>query len=168
MGAAGANAVKDRFIDWTWKSVSDGDKVYGIPWDSGPMGLLYRDDIFDAHKPDRPRDLGRFRRDGDEARQGQARHVHHRFRRRRSRMGRARCSGKRAARPFHLDGTNISIAINDPIAKEWANYWQKLIDAKAVNITPMWTCEWFAGARQRHQCLLDHRGLGTGGDGLGR
>ena len=48
MGTAGANDVKDKFVDWTWKSASDGDKVYGIPWDSGPMGLLYRDDIFSA------------------------------------------------------------------------------------------------------------------------
>ncbi|MBM7048997.1 MULTISPECIES: hypothetical protein [Rhizobium] len=31
------SAAKEKFIDWTWKSVSDGDKVYGAPWDSGPM-----------------------------------------------------------------------------------------------------------------------------------
>ena len=48
-------------------------------------------------------------------------------------------------RPFHLDGTSIGIAINDQIAKDWANYWQKLIDAKAVDTAPVWTSEWFAG-----------------------
>ena len=46
MGQYGANDIKDKFVDWTWKAASDGDKVYGIPWDSGPMGLLYRDDVF--------------------------------------------------------------------------------------------------------------------------
>ena len=48
MGTVGANDVKGGFVDWTWKSASDGDQVFGIPWDSGPMGLLYRDDIFSA------------------------------------------------------------------------------------------------------------------------
>src|SRR4051812_12204343 len=36
MGQHGANDIKDNFIDWTWASASDGDAVYGIPWDSGP------------------------------------------------------------------------------------------------------------------------------------
>ena len=54
MGSSGANDFKDTFVDWTWKSVSDGDKVYGIPWDSGPMGLLYRKDVFDDNKIDVP------------------------------------------------------------------------------------------------------------------
>ena len=54
MGAAGANDVKAGFVDWTWKSASDGDQVFGIPWDSGPMGLLYRDDIFSASGIDVP------------------------------------------------------------------------------------------------------------------
>ena len=82
MGATGANEVKDKFVDWTWKSVSDGDAVYGIPWDSGPMGLLYRDDIFTANNIGVPGDLGRLCRGGAEARQGQPRHLHDRLRRR--------------------------------------------------------------------------------------
>jgi multiple sugar transport system substrate-binding protein len=48
-------------------------------------------------------------------------------------------------RPFHAEGTNIQIKLNDDVAKNWANYWQKLIDAKAVDTKPMWTTEWFAG-----------------------
>jgi len=38
--------IKNDFVPWTWSQVSQGDKVYAIPQDSGPMGLLYRTDIF--------------------------------------------------------------------------------------------------------------------------
>ena len=137
--------MKDKFVDWTWKSASDGDAVYGIPWDSGPMGLLYRDDIFTRERPracpetwdayaeaalklakDKP---GTFMTDFAA---GDAGWV-------------AAVLWQKGWRPFHLEGTNISIAINDQIAKDWANYWQKLIDAKAVDVAPVWTSEWFAG-----------------------
>ena len=45
----GANDVKDDFVPWTWGQVSEGSSVYAIPQDSGPMGLLYRQDIFDEY-----------------------------------------------------------------------------------------------------------------------
>jgi multiple sugar transport system substrate-binding protein len=134
----------ERFVDWTWKSASDGDKVYGVPWDSGPMGLLYRDDVFSENKlavpttwdeyseaalklaKDKP---GTFLTDFGAADAGWV----------------AATLWQKGWRPFHVDGTNISIKINDAIAKDWANYWQKLIDAKAVDTAPVWTTEWFAG-----------------------
>ncbi len=143
MGANGANSIKDKFVDWTWKSVSDGDMVYGIPWDSGPMGLLYRGDIFEASglsvpetwddyaesamklSKDKP---GTYMTDFGAADAGWI----------------AGMLWQKGWRPFHLDGTNIHIAINDQNAKDWANYWQKLIDAKAVDTAPVWTSEWFA------------------------
>ena len=46
----GANDLKNDFVDWTWKQVSDGDKVYAIPQDTGPLGMLYRKDVFDKYK----------------------------------------------------------------------------------------------------------------------
>ncbi len=144
MGPTGASEVKGKFVDWTWQAASDGDKVYGVPWDSGPMGLLYRDDIFSASGLDVPETWdayadaalklvkdkpGTFMTDFAA---GDAGWV-------------TACLWQKGWRPFHLDGTTISIALNDQIAKDWANYWQKLIDAKAVDVAPVWTSEWFAG-----------------------
>jgi multiple sugar transport system substrate-binding protein len=46
----GAEALKDKFVDWTWKQVSGSDgQVWAVPQDTGPMGMLYRKDIFDKH-----------------------------------------------------------------------------------------------------------------------
>ena len=64
----GAAALKDKFVDWTWGQVSGPDgEVWAIPQDTGPMGMLYRQDIFDKHGIDVAEDLGRVRRRGPQA-----------------------------------------------------------------------------------------------------
>jgi multiple sugar transport system substrate-binding protein len=46
----GAEALKDQFVPWTWQQVvGSGGEVWAVPQDSGPMGMLYRKDIFDKH-----------------------------------------------------------------------------------------------------------------------
>jgi len=46
----GASALKDTFVDWTWGQVSGSNgEVWAIPQDTGPMGMLYRQDIFDQY-----------------------------------------------------------------------------------------------------------------------
>src|SRR5688572_15435524 len=44
-----ANAHKAEFPEGTWTQVAKGDVVNGMPWDSGPMAMLYRKDILDKH-----------------------------------------------------------------------------------------------------------------------
>jgi multiple sugar transport system substrate-binding protein len=39
-----------QFVEWTWAQVTGTNgEVWGIPQDSGPMGMLYREDVFDEH-----------------------------------------------------------------------------------------------------------------------
>ncbi|HEX6358303.1 ABC transporter substrate-binding protein [Actinophytocola sp.] len=46
----GASKLKDQFVDWTWAQVSgQNGEVWAIPQDTGPMGMLYRQDIFDQY-----------------------------------------------------------------------------------------------------------------------
>jgi multiple sugar transport system substrate-binding protein len=45
-----ADDVKANFSDGAWKDVSVGDGVYGAPIDGGPMGMIYRKDVFDKYK----------------------------------------------------------------------------------------------------------------------
>ena len=41
--------MKGNFSEGAWKDVSQGDAVYAIPVDGGPMGMIYRTDIFDKY-----------------------------------------------------------------------------------------------------------------------
>ncbi len=45
----GYEDVKDNFSEGAWKDVSVGDAVYGAPIDGGPMGMIYRTDIFEQY-----------------------------------------------------------------------------------------------------------------------
>jgi multiple sugar transport system substrate-binding protein len=39
-------SLKDNYPDWVWSQVNTNGGLWGIPQDTGPMGLLYRDDLF--------------------------------------------------------------------------------------------------------------------------
>jgi lactose/L-arabinose transport system substrate-binding protein len=41
-----AQPYKDKFVPYKWNEVSHSGRVYAIPWDSAPVGLFYRRDIF--------------------------------------------------------------------------------------------------------------------------
>lgn len=45
----GASAARAQFLPWAWSQVSQGNAVYAIPQDSGPMGLYYRADLFQKY-----------------------------------------------------------------------------------------------------------------------
>ena len=45
----GYDDVKDDYSEGAWKDVSVGDGVYGAPVDGGPMGMIYRADIFEEY-----------------------------------------------------------------------------------------------------------------------
>jgi len=46
----GAEAQKDKFVDWTWSQVTGSNgEIWAYPQDTGPMGMLYRKDIFDKY-----------------------------------------------------------------------------------------------------------------------
>jgi multiple sugar transport system substrate-binding protein len=50
IGQYGANEDKDRYAEWAWRQATDGEKVYAIPVDGGPMALMYRKDLFERHQ----------------------------------------------------------------------------------------------------------------------
>ncbi|WP_225752910.1 ABC transporter substrate-binding protein [Actinotalea sp. Marseille-Q4924] len=45
----GAAELEEEYTEGAWSDVSEGDAVYAIPVDGGPMGFLYRQDIFDQY-----------------------------------------------------------------------------------------------------------------------
>ena len=50
MGQYGANDDKNLYAQWAWSQSTDGNKVYAIPVDGGPMALMYRKDLFTQYK----------------------------------------------------------------------------------------------------------------------
>jgi lactose/L-arabinose transport system substrate-binding protein len=43
-----ATPYKADFVEYKWSEVSVGEKIYALPWDSAPVAVFYRKDLFDA------------------------------------------------------------------------------------------------------------------------
>jgi len=139
----GANGVKEDFVDWTWGQVSDGSKVYAIPQDSGPMGLLYRKDIFDEHGLKVPETWDEFAQEAQKLHQADPEVYLTDF----PPNDGGWVNGllwQAGSRPFKGSGDQLTISINDSAAKKVAEYWQALIDAGVVDMAPAFTNEWYS------------------------
>ena len=44
--AGRAGAYRDKFNPYKWAAVSAGSRLYAMPWDSGPVAVYYRRDLF--------------------------------------------------------------------------------------------------------------------------
>ncbi|MFK0287523.1 ABC transporter substrate-binding protein [Streptomyces sp. NPDC090499] len=140
----GAGGLKDDFVDWTWKQVSVGDKVYAIPQDTGPMGMLYRKDVFDHYGLSVPKTWEEF------AAQGRKLHS--------ATSGIAMTNlpdndapnwlglaWQAGARPFKVNGSNVTIGVNSSKMKQLADFWTPLVQQGIVSADPDFNNDWYAG-----------------------
>ena len=139
----GASKYSDFYTPGTWNSVKINDGIYGLPLDSGPMALFYNKEIFDkAGVKTPPTNMEEYY----EA----AKKIHA--------LGKdyyiTADTGEPApeellmwaagGHPFKVDGDSIKIDLaNDSGAKEFAKYWQKLVDEGLVDTkSGRWTDQW--------------------------
>ncbi|MFH8736535.1 ABC transporter substrate-binding protein [Streptomyces sp. NPDC017964] len=139
-----ANKSRDQYVDWTWKSVSVADQVYGIPLDTGPEAMFYRADVLKKFKQPVPTTWEEFAK--------VAKAVH-----------KADPSVEMATPPgdgydvagltwqaggkwFGTEGSKWQVNIDSPESRKVAAYWQDLLDAKVLKTTPALDAKWMADA----------------------
>ncbi|MFI1725410.1 ABC transporter substrate-binding protein [Streptomyces sp. NPDC020489] len=141
----GAGSLKGRFVDWTWGQVSGPEgEVWAIPQDTGPMGMLYRKDLFDQHGIDVPRTWDEFaaaartlhRADPDvyltnlAANQPAAWHG---------------LLWQAGAKPYTTSGSDITISVDDTVSKKLGAYWGGLAKEGVISTDPDFTDAWYTG-----------------------
>lgn len=139
----GVRDIKDKFIDWTWAAVADGDAVHALPWDSGPMGQLYRADVYEKNGIQPAKTWAEFAETAKKLAKDAPGTYLTDFAANDANWITSLLS-QAGWRPFKTNGTEITIDISNDISKSWAAFWQDLIDAKAVNTMPAWNSEWFS------------------------
>ena len=139
-----ATPHKAEFPEGTWTQVAKGDVVTGMPWDSGPMAMLYRKDIFDKHSITPPATWAEF---ADAAKKLHAADPN-------VFLTDALFSNggwvngllwPMGWKPISRDGDKLKININDKISKDFAAYWQDLITAGVIETKPGFNNEWYTG-----------------------
>lgn len=138
----GVNAFKKDYVDWAWAQVSDGDHVYAMPWDSGPIGQVYRKDIFDSHGLAPAPNWDAFaeqalklHKDAPDTLLTNATFTEGAWSN--------ALLWQMGWRPFTLDGTTLGIDFSNDISRKFSAYWQKLLDAGAVDAKPGFVTEWY-------------------------
>ena len=138
----GANDLEDDYASWTWDQVSEGDVVYAMPWDSGPMALLYRKDIFDEYGIEVPSTWDQFAQEAEKLHKADPETYLADFTPEDGGwiLGLAWQAG---ARPFEVDGTKVSINMDDPAIMKVSEYWGDLVERDIVASDPGFTNDWY-------------------------
>jgi len=141
----GAAALKDKFVDWTWAQVSGPNgEVWAIPQDTGPLGMLYRKDIFDQYGIQVPTTWDEFAAAARKLHAANPEVYLTNF----SSSQPAAWHGllwQAGGKPYVKSGkSTIAIHVNDATSKKLAAYWGGLAKEGVVGIEPDFTDPWFA------------------------
>lgn len=141
----GAADVKKNYSDGVWKDVTSGDAVYAIPVDGGPMGMLYRKDLFDkAGITTPPTTWDEFAADAQKMRDSGSKALFTDF----PTNGRAYLQAlfaQKGSAPYVYDAakpTDVSIKLNDQGSKDVMKYWQGLVDKGLVGTDDAFTTDY--------------------------
>jgi multiple sugar transport system substrate-binding protein len=143
----GANDVKDKFSAGAWKDVSQGDAVYAIPVDGGPMAMIYRKDVFDKYGiKTPPATWAEYAADAQKVKDAGG----PLFGDLGSNVPAATTAllEQKGAKPFTYDlGTpkDISIALDSQPAKDVLNYWADLVKKGLVGKQDQFTTDYISG-----------------------
>jgi len=139
--------TKDDYVPWVWQQVlsTDGSKIWSIPQDSGPMGILYRDDMFKAAGVEVPATWDDFATAAETIHA--ANPSTYITNMPGNDMGQfAGMMWQIGARPFGWDGDKtVTIDVNSDKAQQLAQYWQDLIQKDLVSTDPDFTDTWYQG-----------------------
>ncbi|TFC03788.1 ABC transporter substrate-binding protein [Cryobacterium mannosilyticum] len=140
----GANDVKANYTDGSWKDASSGDSVYAIPVDGGPMGMLYRKDLFDKYSIPVPTTWAEFETAAQTLKTAGSDGVLVNF----PTNGRAfnqALFAQAGSVPFVYDSTSptdVGIAVNDQGSKDVLNYWNGLVQKGLVTTDDAFTADY--------------------------
>jgi multiple sugar transport system substrate-binding protein len=141
----GAMDLKNDYLPGMWNQIADDQRVWAIPQDWGPVGLLYRDDLLKAAGIARPpATWDEFKAAATAMKSKTGAYI----------VNFApdpeiqvlpvlRQAG---VKPFSYDGkTTIGVNLNSSEAKQALAYWQELIQSNLVSVDPDFTDQWYQG-----------------------
>ena len=141
----GAADLEGEYPDWIWGQVLQGDAIYGIPQDSGPMGNLYREDILaQAGITEAPVTWDEYADAAKKVKEATGSYIANL-----APSNAAQIIGlmwQAGAKPFGFDGEKtVTINVNSPEIKKVMTYWEELIVADLVAVDADFTDQWYQG-----------------------
>jgi multiple sugar transport system substrate-binding protein len=143
LSALGASELDGTYSPGPWGAVTDGDAVYGLPMDSGPMALFYNAKTFEKAGVEVPATWDEF---VEAAKKIHASDPDTYITADNGDAGFATSMIWQAGgHPFEVDGTDVTVNLADEGSTKFAEMWQQLLDEDLVADVPAWSDEWFQG-----------------------
>ncbi|KUL35251.1 ABC transporter substrate-binding protein [Actinoplanes awajinensis] len=143
LSAYGAKALDGTFSPGPWTSVHSGEKIYGLPMDSGPMALFYNKEVFDKYKIAVPTTWEEYATAAEKLHTANPKSYIT------SDSGDAGFTTsmiwQAGGRPYKVEGTDVTVNFDDEGTKKWTGLWQGLVDKKLLAPTPGWSDAWYKG-----------------------
>jgi multiple sugar transport system substrate-binding protein len=141
----GASNLGSEYVPWVWNQVKQGNGVYAIPQDSGPMGNLYRKDILEkAGVTKAPTTWDEYATDAATVKSKTGVFMSNLASSQAGQM--LGLLWQAGVKPFSYDGTKgVKVDVNSAEAKKVATYWQGLIQKGYVSTDPDFTDSWYQG-----------------------
>ncbi|MEG3615784.1 hypothetical protein [Isoptericola haloaureus] len=140
----GAGELESQFTTGSWSDVSNGDSVYAVPVDGGPMGMLYRADIFDEYGVEPPTTWDEFAQAAQDLRDAGYDGYITNYPTNGNALNYA-LFAQNGWSPFEYDNANpaeIGIDIATPEAEEVLSYWNDLIESDLVATDDAFTSDY--------------------------
>lgn len=138
----GADSVRPDFVPWTWSQVSQGNAIYAIPQDTGPMGLFYRADLFKKYGLAVPATWAQYLSDAKKVHAAHPNVYIAAFPANDAQWF-SGLAWQAGARWFSTSGDTWVAGIDDPASMQVASYWQQLISDHLVKVEPDFASEWY-------------------------
>lgn len=152
----GAEQHANTFVDWTWNQVKGSNgEIWAYPQDTGPMGMLYRKDIFDKYGIKPPKTWDEFAAASKKLHAADPNVYMTNLAANQNGvwMGLLWQAG---AKPFENTGADsVKVSVNDATSKKVGDYWEGLIKDGSVSTDPDFTDAWYQGlARGKYATWL--------------
>ncbi|RUQ84602.1 ABC transporter substrate-binding protein [Labedella gwakjiensis] len=141
----GGAELEDSYVEWVWNQVADDAGVWSVPQDSGPLGNLYRSDIYaQAGITEAPATWDDFAEDAKTIKEKTDSYI-------------SNLPGndpgqivglfwQAGAKPFSYDGDKtVGIDLDSAETQKVVSFWQDLIDQDLVSTDADFNDAWYQG-----------------------
>ncbi|MEV6855161.1 ABC transporter substrate-binding protein [Streptomyces microflavus] len=139
----GFDKLEDEFTPATWESVNVGDGLYELPLNAGPMALFYNKATFDKFDIEVPATWDAYVEAGRKLQKADPEYFIS------ADNGNAGLTESliwaAGGRPFTSDGDKVTVDLQDPGTKKYAENYQVLLDEKLLSPVAGWSNEWYQG-----------------------
>ncbi|MBD8704401.1 MULTISPECIES: ABC transporter substrate-binding protein [Frigoribacterium] len=141
----GGAELESKYVEWVWNQVADDSGVWSVPQDSGPLGNLYRSDIYEqAGITAPPATWDEFAEQAQTVKDETGSYM-------------SNLPGndpgqvvglfwQAGAKPFSYDGDKtVGIDLDSAETQKVVTFWQDLIDKDLVSTDADFTDSWYQG-----------------------